>query len=271
LEKNLPAILGSESELREALSQLISNAIDALPQGGRIKITTGLHRSSLSGSSLIDPQAFLEVRDDGTGMDEVTQQRCFEPFFSTKGPVGSGLGLSTVFGIVRRHGGTIELKSAPGAGTSVRLLFQAIPPVEEENLPTDVPQTTRLRILCIDDDQRISTMLHQVLSAEHHQVEVANGGKRGLDAFRKAQQRGEPFDVVITDLGMPNVDGRQIVRAVKMQSPSTPVILLTGWAAMMDQEGELPEGVDAVLNKPASMDRLQEVLSKVTLAKAGMA
>jgi nitrogen-specific signal transduction histidine kinase/CheY-like chemotaxis protein len=268
LAKNLPEILGNESELRKALGQLILNAIDALPEGGTIRLTT---RPADPDVSTVDPSSavILECRDDGLGMDETVQQRCLEPFFTTKAPRGTGLGLAMVYGITRRHDASLEIESAPGYGTTVRLIFNGItPPQPAPPLGSGKANSSSLRILCIDDDHRISTMLQEVLTSEHHVVEVANGGAKGVEAFRRALQKGRPFQVIITDLGMPNVDGRQIVRTVKKESPDTPIIMLTGWAAMLDQEADLPPGVDALVTKPPSMDRLHEVLAQVTLSKS---
>jgi CheY-like chemotaxis protein len=214
-----------------------------------------------------ESQVILEVRDTGVGMDETTLQRCLEPFFSTKGPRGNGLGLALVYGMVRRHEATIEMKSEPGNGTVARISFGV--PASVECIEADIPHQAEpgpLRILCIDDDLRIGAMLQEVLGSQNHFVKIAEGGEQGISAFRKAQQEGEPFHVVITDLGMPCVDGRQIVRTVKEESPGTPVIMLTGWAAMMDQDGDLPREADAILSKPPNMNRLYETIAKVSLA-----
>lgn len=271
--KNLPEVLGNESELREAITHLLLNAIEAMPQGGTITLVTHLNLpEALPQDATPRCQVVLEVRDTGQGMDEQTRQRCLEPFFSTKGPRGSGLGLAMVYGMMRRQEGSIEVESAPGKGTRIKLIFQARPRVALSNVrTTSSAASSSLRILCIDDDWRISSMLQALLSSEKHNVEVANGGAKGVEAFRKAKDRGQPFQVVITDLGMPNVDGRQIVQTVKSESPDTPVIMLTGWTAVMDQDGELPKGVDAVVSKPPNMERLHEVLSRVTLSKTGAA
>jgi signal transduction histidine kinase/ActR/RegA family two-component response regulator len=264
LAGGLPQIRENQGELREAITNLVLNSVDAMPKGGVLTLGTRvLHRRSEHGE--ITPRVIVEVRDTGVGMDELTRQRCLEPFFTTKGPKGSGLGLAMVYGMMRRHQGCIEIDSQEGHGTIVRLMLN---PVET---PVAAPQPVEmevgippLRILCIDDDQRIGAMLQQVLTSRNHQVEIADGGQKGVDAFRRAQKRGEPFQVVITDLGMPNVDGRQIVRMVKDESPATPVIMLTGWAAMMDQEAHLPKDVDAIVSKPAGIDQLLEVLAQVT-------
>ncbi|MFO1499064.1 MAG: ATP-binding protein [Verrucomicrobiota bacterium] len=268
LTKNLPTVRENEGELREAITNLVLNAIDAMPQGGTLTIGTRVMTPAPQGTS--EERAALvalEVKDTGVGMDELTRQRCLEPFFSTKGPRGSGLGLSMVYGLMRRHQGTIEIDSQPGAGTTVRLVFNASQREHAvgERTPSNVGLPP-LRILCIDDDRRIANMLQDLLGSQRHLVEVADGGEKGLQAFRDARERGQPFQVVITDLGMPKVDGRQIVRIVKAESPETPVIMLTGWGSMIDQEGQLPAEVDAVVSKPPSLSRLYEVLAEVTKA-----
>lgn len=264
LSRDLPRIRENAGELREAITNLVLNAIDAMPKGGVLTLGTRLFQRK-SGHDAGTPCVAVEVCDTGVGMDELTRQRCLEPFFTTKGPKGSGLGLAMVYGMMRRHQGCIEIDSQVGRGTSVRLLLH---PAE---VPAPAPARSEaelglppLRILCIDDDQRIGAMLQQVLGARHHQVEIAVGGEKGMEAFRQARKRGEPFQVVITDLGMPNVDGRQIVRTVKDESPNTPVIMLTGWAAMMDQEAHLPKNVDAIVSKPAGIAQLLEALAQVT-------
>ena len=261
-------MLFRSGELREAVTNLVLNAIDAMPRGGAIKIVTRVTESTGAG---LEPagncHVVLEVRDTGKGMDNFVKEHCLEPFFSTKGPRGSGLGLAMVYGMIRRHQGSIDVESEPGRGTTVRLVFNPVgSPVRFPVAPAVTADLPPLRILCIDDDQRIGAMLREVLASQHHLVEIADGGAKGVEAFRNAQRRGQPFQVVITDLGMPNVDGRQIVRTVKAESPGTPVIMLTGWAAMMDQEGELPKDVDAVISKPPSISRLHEALAHVTKA-----
>jgi signal transduction histidine kinase/CheY-like chemotaxis protein len=267
LDPELPDILGNRGELIEVLSNLLLNAVDALPGGGTITIATRLLPSNLEGSGLPVSQVVLEVRDTGVGMDELTRQRCLEPFFSTKGPRGNGLGLAMVYGIVRRHEGAIEIESEIGEGTVARLVFNVASDPEPEQIHPATIESNSLRILCIDDDRRIGAMLQEVLESQNHSVEIAEGGEQGIEAFRQARERGQPFHLIITDLGMPCVDGRQIVRIVKKESPETAVIMLTGWAAMMDQEGDLPREADAILTKPPSMQSLYETIAKVSLLR----
>ena len=196
-------------------------------------------------------------------MDEETRRRCLEPFFTTKGERGTGLGLAMVYGAVQRHSADLEIDSALGKGTTVRLSF-AVP----VRLATDiaVPEAalvvaSRLRILVVDDDPLIIRALCETLERDGHEVITANGGAEGIDAFSAAQKRGKPFSIVITDLGMPRVDGRKVARFVKSASDSTPVILLTGWGHRLMAEEDIPQHVDRVLSKPPKLHDLREALA----------
>lgn len=200
-------------------------------------------------------------------MDEETRRRCMEPFFSTKGERGTGLGLSMVFGVMQRHEGHIEIESALGKGTTTRLIFPVTVAgsgsrlrLEKEEKPTGLP----LRVLCIDDEPLVRALMKEILEYDGHRVETADSGQGGVEAFRAAKDRGEPFDVVLTDLGMPHMDGREVARMVKRESSATPVILLTGWGQRMKAQGDLPTQVDYVLSKPPRVNELREVLRQVT-------
>jgi CheY-like chemotaxis protein len=208
----------------------------------------------------------LEIADTGMGMSEATRKRCLEPFFSTKGKHGTGLGLAMVYGIAERHEGRIEIDSALGRGTTVRLVF----PVGEQSKPAAAPQQPQvtgpmpsLKVLCIDDEPLLRDMLKQILENGGHNVEVADGGQAGLELFRNARRAEQPFDVVITDLGMPYLDGNQVSKAIKNES-TTPIIMLTGWGTIMKEDGDLPSQVDGVLCKPPKISELFEVLRRVT-------
>ncbi len=255
LTADLPFVAGIESEIREALTNLVGNAVDAIPQGGTITL-----RTRLAGECPI-----LEVVDTGIGMDEQTRLRCLDPFYTTKGKQGTGLGLAMIFGVMQRHEGEIEIDSALGQGTTMRLVF----PLRESVGMGDVSPEKRvavsspLRILCIDDDPMLQELLREMLVRDGHAVVVADGGQAGLEAFRAALEGDEPFEVVITDLGMPHMDGRQVARAVKQESPETPVLLLTGWGTRLHAEGDIPAAVDIVLNKPPGLNQMREALNRV--------
>jgi signal transduction histidine kinase/ActR/RegA family two-component response regulator len=258
LAADLPVILGVESEIREALTNLIFNAVDALPEGGRLTLRT---RAAESG------RVQVEVSDTGIGMDENARRRCLEPFFTTKGERGTGLGLAMVYGTAQRHSAEIEIESAVGEGTTVRLSFAAAPGAAAPIRPSaSNVVATRLSILVVDDDPVLLKSLRDTLEGDGHKIVTANGGKEGIDVFRASLGSSQTFAVVLTDLGMPYVDGRQVASAVKMASPSTPVIMLTGWGQRLVAEGDVPAHVDIVLNKPPKLRDLREALARCTVA-----
>jgi signal transduction histidine kinase/ActR/RegA family two-component response regulator/uncharacterized membrane protein affecting hemolysin expression len=248
---DLPVVLGIEGEVREALTNLFFNAFDAMPDGGTLTLRTSLGR---------DRQVWLEVTDTGAGMDEETRKRCLEPFYTTKGERGTGLGLAMVYGVMQRHNAEVEIETAPGAGTTIRLRFPLpASPVAEPSrqIPTLPPP---MRLLIIDDDPLILKSLSEALSSDGHTVATANGGKVGIEAFAAAEAGGKPFDAVFTDLGMPYMDGRKVAAALHGIRASAPVILLTGWGQRMLAEGDIPPYVFRVLSKPPRSAQLREAL-----------
>ncbi|HEY1171745.1 MAG TPA: ATP-binding protein [Verrucomicrobiae bacterium] len=259
LAPELPPVMGVESEIREALVNLIFNAVDAMPEGGTLTLRT---KTSQPPSKLVH----IEVSDTGVGMDESTRRRCLEPFFTTKGERGTGLGLAMVYGIVRRHNAEIEIDSATGKGTTMRIGFPVpvttnghIGPAAEAFV---IP--SRLRILIVDDDPLLIKSLSDTLAGDGHAIVSANGGQEGIDTFRKTHDSGERFSAVITDLGMPYVDGRKVAAAIKSISENTPVIMLTGWGQRLVAEGDIPPHVDKVLNKPPKLREMREALAQLT-------
>jgi signal transduction histidine kinase/CheY-like chemotaxis protein len=266
LAPGLPAIMGVDGEIREALINLIFNAVDAMPEGGSITLRTRLEAGTPgSADPAAGPWVAVEVCDTGIGMDAETVRRCLEPFFTTKGERGTGLGLAMVYGTVQRHGARIEIESAVGRGTTLRLRFPlpavAVVPVSETvELP---PRAAPLRHRGVDADPALLESLRQALADDGHEVVAVGGGAAGIAAFRSALAAGRPFAAVFTDLGMPEVNGYRVAEAVKAASPSTPVFVLTGWGQGMAPEGEVPPPVERVLNKPPRLRDLREVLNSV--------
>jgi signal transduction histidine kinase/CheY-like chemotaxis protein len=264
LQANLPRVRGIESEIRESLTNLVFNAVDAMPEGGLLSLRTRTRRDQRVMAPGLPPRELvvLEVGDSGIGMSEETRRRCLEPFFTTKGDHGSGLGLPMVFSVAERHEAEIEIDSALGSGTVVRLILPAAGAVLPAALELASPRRERLRVLVIDDDPMILETINEALTGDGHWVKVADGGKAGLLAFRSARSRKRPFDLVISDLGMPEVDGRRVAAGIKELSPRTPVVLLTGWGHRMASEGELPPHVDFVLGKPPRLKDLREAIQR---------
>ncbi len=257
LAPDLPRIMGVDNEIREALTNLVFNAVDAMPGGGTLAL-----RAWLAGAAP-DQSVIVEVVDSGIGMDEETRRRCLEPFFTTKGERGTGLGLPMVFGMAQRHNAGIEIDSAPDAGTTVRLMFpvQTTVLVEPGRTVTVLDAPRHLRLLLVDDDPVLLDSLRNALEIDGHMVVATSGGQAGIDALHAAVRRSEPFAAVITDLGMPYVDGRKVAAAVKNASPATPVILLSGWGQRLIAEDDIPAHVDRVLPKPPKLRDLRETLA----------
>jgi len=251
-------ILGSASELREMLTNLIFNAIDAMPKGGTITIKTQRARSTGEPGGASD-RVSLEVSDTGVGMTEETRQRCLEPFFSTKGERGSGLGLAMVYGTVKRHRGTLDLNSAVGAGTRFTFCFPAESAVEAAAPLRSVLPARSLDILVVDDEPMARDVMAQYLMGDGHRVQTASNGHEGLEQFKAGR-----FDVVLTDQAMPGLNGGELAGLIKTRAPSVAVILVTGFGDILEATGEQPTGVDLMLTKPVSMAVLRETLAELT-------
>ena len=265
LAVGLPPAKSIASEIREALTNLIFNAVDAMPQGGQLTVRTGMASAGKDGG-----RVQIEVIDTGIGMDEHTRRRCLEPFYTTKGERGTGLGLAMVYGAVQRLDGDLAIDSELGKGTTFRLIFPAFEQAAVAPVPVAAPASVPpLRILIIDDDPVILDSMRLVLELDGHTVTAANDGRAGVETFKIAHEAGESFAVVITDLGMPYMDGHEVARAIKSMSINTPVILLTGWGRRISGgEHDMPANVDRTLDKPPKLPELREALAG-TLAMAG--
>jgi CheY-like chemotaxis protein len=171
--------------------------------------------------------------------------------------------------MAQRHGCALEVDSAPGTGTTVRLVFPVSAATSSTTAPviTLHPTARNLRILVIDDDPALNESLRNTLQADGHHVTTAGGGQEGIDAFRSARQTSEPFDIVITDLGMPYVDGRQVVDNIRASTPHTPIIMLTGWGQQLEAENEQTPRVDRLLSKPPRLQELRSALAELTAGR----
>jgi len=257
LAESLPDIMGAENEIRDALTNLIFNAVDAMPNGGTLTVRT---RAVAEGDGT--DRVLIDVSDSGVGMDEDTRRRCLEPFYTTKGERGTGLGLAMVYGMIQRHSAELVIESAIGKGTTIRLSFPAHTSslVSTARHSKEAMPSRRLRILLVDDDPMLIKSLQDTLQEDGHVITATHGGQAGIDAFAAARQRGEGLDIVITDLGMPYVDGRKVASAVKMICATTPVILLTGWGQRLIAANDTPPHVDKVLSKPPRLHELRAAL-----------
>jgi len=248
LEPQAPPISGDASALREMLTNLIFNSVDAMPSGGVLTLST-----QRTGKDVV-----LKVSDTGTGMSKETRQHCLEPFFSTKGERGTGLGLSMVIGIVQRHHGVLDLQSKPGEGTTFIISL----PVAEESAPAapasleadNAAPHPALRLLVVDDEPPIRALLAAVLKGDGHNVVLANEGQNALSLFKE-----ELFDLVITDKAMPEMNGDQLAKAIKAVSPRMPIILLTGFGEFIEA-ASIPD-VDVLASKPFTLESLRQAIS----------
>jgi len=245
---------GDAAELREALVNILFNAMDAMPEGGNITMESRQEDSSV----------VLSVSDTGTGIPEEIREKLFDPFFSTKASKGSGLGLSVTMGIITKHGGSIDVESTQGEGTTFHIRLPMANCVAERSCPKSKPPILkRSRILLVDDDPEVSDIIGLTLEHLGHRVTVVTSGREALSAFKK-----NDYGLVITDLGMPDVSGLDVARAVKATKPTTPVLLITGWGVHLDPE-QMRE-IDSVIEKPFGKDALLAQMAELLPVRNGV-
>ncbi len=246
-------VSGSASELREILTNMIFNAIEAMPEGGKIEIRTFEKKSKVH----------VAISDTGIGIGEDVKKKVFEPFFTTKPFTNTGLGLSMSYGIVKRFGGEIEVESQAGRGTT----FTVILPVgregkEEVVPPAAIKKGKEARILVIDDEEFVRSVLSRTLAQASHQVTLAEDGEKGIRLFKEGK-----FDVVLTDLGMPGMPGWEVCRVIKTISPRTPVGMITGWGDKIAQSKMEEYGLDFYISKPFDLQQILNAVMQVLESK----
>ena len=248
---DVPAVLGDAAELREAMTNLILNALDAMPEGGTLTLST----------ALVDGRIEIAVADSGVGMPLEVREKVFDPFFTTKGPQGTGLGLSMTYGIISRHGGSIGVESEPGQGSTFRLSLPRgtdVQPAPAVVIPPSPPPVRALRCLVVDDEPPVRAVIADILESAGHVVEQLGDGGEAIARFA-----AEPFDVVVTDLAMPRVSGWQVARAVKQLAPHVPVFLVSGFGVELTPEERRAHGVDVVLVKPLQIQEILDAVAEV--------
>jgi GAF domain-containing protein/CheY-like chemotaxis protein len=247
---DIPPVVGDPVELREAMTNLILNAVDAMPAGGTLTLRTARVADGVE----------VAVTDTGVGIPAAIRDRIFDPFFTTKGPKGTGLGLSMTYGIVSRHRGRISVDSEEGRGTTFRVTFPldrppAPPPVSGDGTP---PPPARLRCLVVDDEEAVGAVIGDVLEAVGHEAVVLSSGAAALERLRT-----ERFDAVFTDLAMPGVSGWQVVDAVRESAPDVPVFVVTGFGVEIREEERTARGVAAVYPKPLTIEDIMDAVGRV--------
>jgi signal transduction histidine kinase/ActR/RegA family two-component response regulator len=252
----IPPLVGEPAALREVLMNLVLNAIDAMPEGGALTLRTWAEAGDVC----------CAVIDTGVGMTDEVRERAFQPFFTTKGVKSPGLGLSTSYSIVRRHGGELTLDSAPGRGTTVtmRLPVRRAAAGPARAAAAGAPATAPLVILAVDDSAEARDLLEDILQALGHRVVTAANGREALACL----DGGLVPDLVLTDLGMPGLNGWQVARGVKARHPRLPVVLLTGWGEEPPRLADHRDCIDAVLPKPFDQRSLRNVLARLTAASS---
>lgn len=248
---NLPPILGDGSQLREVFVNLIINAIDAMPEGGALRVV----------SSDGDGEAVVRFADEGMGIPRRIRERIFEPFFSTKGASGTGMGLAVSYGIVTRHNGRIDLESEVGKGTTFTLSFPLT------DLPAEVSPVRAagfvgpLKVLVIDDEEVVREVLADLLDEQGHTVFQTATGAEGISII----ERNGPFDVVFTDLSMPEMDGWAVARCVRERFEGLKVVLVTGYGVSVMPPNEETGLVDSIIGKPFEYDDISDLLWRLYL------
>ncbi len=249
----VPAIAGNAAELREAVTQLIFNAVDAMTQGGMITLRT----------RRVESGVVVEVADTGTGMSEEVRRRCLEPFFTTKGADGSGgLGLSMVYGVVKRHDGSLEISTEAGRGSTFSLRFP-LSAVAGAGTVEEVParSSRSLRVLLVEEDPQIRDLVCEYLRHDRHEVSTAVNGREGLEKFNEGG-----FDLVVTDLATEEISGEDLAVEIKARG-TTPVILLTAAAGMSGEDGRKHDAVDVVVRKPLGSGDFWRAMAQVAAAR----
>lgn len=248
LAPDLPAGMGSASELREVFVNIILNALDAMPQGGRLLISTEAK----------DAVVQVGFSDSGLGMSKPVKDRIFEPFFTTKGTSGMGLGLAVSYGIIEKHGGRIQVDSSPGLGSTFTITL----PIARVNIENDsdsgLLEMEPADILVIDDDQPVREAIAEMLISAGHRAERASGGREGLRMLESRK-----FNIVFTDLSMPEMDGWAVADEVKRRWPEIKVVLATGYALPADILESRRDIINAVIFKPIRFDELNSTLNRV--------
>jgi PAS domain S-box-containing protein len=250
----VPLILGSPAELREVLTNLINNSLDAMPGGGTIRVETFKEHTHVC----------LRLTDTGGGMPPHVVERIFDPFFTTKGPQSTGLGMSVSYGIITRHQGTIAVESREGSGTvfTIKFPLKEIEKASREEPAPAVRDADKASILVIDDEEDVRELLCDILTMHGHEVTAARDGRQGLEIFAS-----RAFDMVFTDLGMPGMSGWEVATAVKKIAPDAAVALITGWGIQLEKEDMEKSSVDHILNKPFTVEDIVRLVHEALAHK----
>ena len=249
----IPIVEGNASELREVFIDILFNAVDAMSKGGELTI-----QAKSGGKSV-----FVTFYDTGEGMSEETKKRVFDPFFTTKGPKGVGLGMSVAYGIISRHNGQIIIDSELGVGTAVTVQL----PVSEKVIKEiegkfNLKQEEKTKILLIEDHKVTLDILAENLINQGHSVHKADNGMAGIKMFKDGN-----YDIVITDVGLPDISGWAVSKKIKDMSPQVPIVFITGWGNQLSSSQLKEYGVDFILAKPFKIEEISSIIKKALDSK----
>jgi len=247
----LPMVPGDPVELRHVFVNLLLNARDAMPDGGKIEIT----------GHAAEGHVIVSVADEGSGIAPEALDRLFDPFFTTKGMQGTGLGLATAYGVMTRLGGEIRVENRPDRGAVFTATFPAAPDWQEEKPLPIQPNNpgAPLRILAVDDHPESIEPLKNLFEIKGHRVDLAFGGADAIDRFGQ----GDIYDVVLCDVGMPGMNGWQVAERLRGIAPRTAIYLLTGWAQEIPLDEPRRVLIDGLIPKPVNPAQLEQIISRV--------
>ena len=253
-------IKGDPVELREVLVNMIYNAVDAMPSGGEVRVSTQENRD----------RVIIQITDTGTGMTPEVKQRLFDPFFTTKGKAGTGMGLAVSFGIIRRHEGSIEVDSEPGRGTTFKISLPKVVPVATKVEGTSALEVTtnasedKVRVMVVDDETHVREVLIEAMEAEGCEVVSAESGEIALALFDQYEGK---FDAVFTDIGMPAMSGWELVTEIRERSRTMPIAIISGWADAISVQTRNAVKADWVVAKPFDIDRISKIAQEIEQRK----
>lgn len=256
------SVMGDAVELREVLVNMIYNAIDAMPSGGEVRMS----------SQETNGRVVLTIADSGTGMTPEVKSRLFDPFFTTKGKSGTGMGMAVSFGIIRRHNGTIDVESEPGRGTTFRISLPVAAEVEANadaasSTPEALTGDDRIRVLVVDDETAVREVLREALEAEGCEVLVAESGEMALKLY---DARDGKLDVVFTDIGMPEMSGWELASEIRKRSTTIPLAIVSGWADAISCDARQAIKADWVVSKPFDIATIAGIANEVAGRRGGV-
>ena len=257
-------IQGDPVELREVLVNMVYNAVDAMPSGGEVRVSTQETRD----------RVVIHITDTGTGMGPDVKQRLFDPFFTTKGKAGTGMGLAVSFGIIRRHEGSIEVDSEPGKGTTFKISLPKVstaPSTTDDTSSVDVvipASDDKVRVLVVDDETHVREVLIEALEAEGCEVISAQSGEIALALYDQYEGK---FDGVFTDIGMPDMSGWELVTEIRERSKTVPIAIISGWADAISVQTKNAVNADWVVAKPFDINKISGIAQEISQRKSAQA